>query len=89
MSGKLDQSLDEILSTRRKGATRGRGGRRASNPGRKTATAPVGGVTKHIKLTTKNHTKGAAQSSTSPSIGSKIIVSNLVSSLVIQLDELS
>ncbi len=80
MSGKLDQSLDEILSTRRQTARRGRG-RRAPIPGKMngaTATAPVGG----IKKTTKNtRASGRATVPTGPAAGngeSKIIVSNLV-----------
>lgn len=80
MSGKLDQSLDEILSTRRQSA-RGRGrGRRAPNPARTngaTVTAPVGGIKKNSKVT-----RGGARAAvpTGPAVGgeSKIIVSNLV-----------
>jgi len=54
MSGKLDQSLDEILSTN-KSAVRGKGrlnrrGRRAPQAGRATAVvAPVGGIKKNPK----------------------------------------
>jgi len=79
MSGKLDQSLDEILSTQRRSATRGnrRGGRRASHPGRTAAVpAPVGGVKKNVKSA-----KGAGKAiPTGPSAGSgesKIVVSNM------------
>jgi THO complex subunit 4 len=81
MSGKLDQSLDEILSTQRRSVARGnrRGGRRVSHPGRTTAVpAPVGGVKKNVKST-----KGAGKAiPTGPSAGSgesKIVVSNMVS----------
>ncbi|KAK8087058.1 RNA recognition domain-containing protein [Apiospora phragmitis] len=79
MSGKLDQSLDEILSTQRRsvGGRRGgaRGGRRSV--GRAVATvAPVGGVTKTSKQ------KGAAAAKQTPAKGalagdSKVVVSNL------------
>ena len=74
MAGKLDQSLDEILSTRRTaGRGRGRAGRRTVN-GR---TAPAGGIQKN---TAKTATKVAGKSTgTVPAGGdSKIIVSNLV-----------
>lgn len=49
MSGKLDQSLDEIVKDRRTTSRgRGRGGRRAPNTARTTATtAPAGGVGKN------------------------------------------
>lgn len=79
MSGKLDQSLDEILSTRRQSA-RGRGrGRRVPNPARSngaTVAAPVGGIKKNSKVTRG----GARAVPTGPAVGveSKIIVSNLV-----------
>ncbi|KAK8133885.1 hypothetical protein PG984_005897 [Apiospora sp. TS-2023a] len=78
MSGKLDQSLDEILSTQRRTSTRrggGRGGRRSvGRPA--AAVAPVGGVTKNSKQ------KGAAATKQTPARGavagdSKVVVSNL------------
>lgn len=80
MSGKLDQSLDDILKTSRRSAPKGgRGrGRRVSRPGRPAAAAPpVGGVKKTAK-----QVKGAVKAvPTGPSGGgdSKIQVSNLVS----------
>lgn len=80
MSGKLDQSLDEILSTRRSSARRGRG-RRAPNTGKTngvTTTAPVGGIKKTTRPT---RTNVKATVPTGPASGngeSKIIVSNLV-----------
>ena len=81
MSGKLDQSLDEILSTNKRSVIRGkgRGRRRASQPGRTTAAAaPVGGVKKNAKPV-----KGAVKAvPTGPSAAtgdSRIQVSNLVS----------
>ena len=45
-SGKLDQSLDEILSGQRK-ANRGRATRRTSAGNRPTTTAPAGGIQKN------------------------------------------
>ena len=80
MSGNLDKSLDEILSTRRNTARRGRGGRRAPNAARKSTTAPVGGVKKATKEAPR--TGGRAPVPSGPAGGngdSKIIVSNLVS----------
>ncbi|KAI9879637.1 MAG: hypothetical protein M1830_007878 [Pleopsidium flavum] len=79
MSGKLDQSLDEILSTRRQTARRGRG-RRAPNPGKTngaTAPPPVGGIKKATKLV---RASARVPVPTGPAAGngeSKIIVSNL------------
>jgi THO complex subunit 4 len=77
MSGKLDQSLDEILSTQRRSAVRGRRGRRVPTAGRTTAVVPpVGG----IKKTTKQARGGIKAVPTGPSGGngdSKIQVSNL------------
>lgn len=80
MSGKLDQSLDEILSARRPTARRGRPRRVAA--GTKTngvaATAPVGGVKKATRPT-RTGAKTTAQNGPAPGSGeSKIIVSNLV-----------
>jgi len=76
MSLNLDKSLDEILSTRRNTQRRGRG-RRVPNATR-TTSAPIGGVTKHTKATTKPAGKSATQSGPVSASGeSKIIVSNL------------
>ena len=82
MSGKLDQSLDEILSTRRQSARRGGGrGRRVPNTTRPNATTfatTVGGVKKNTKLA-KGGNKGVVPSGPAGVSGdSKIIVSNLV-----------
>ena len=78
MSGKLDQSLDEILSTRRKNTARRGRGRRAPNAARVTSAAPAGGIQKSTKG--KASAKAAPAASSVPAIGdSKIIVSNLVS----------
>ena len=80
MSGKLDQSLDEIVSThRRGGSNRGRRVRTTRQGGAKPAAAPVGGVKKTTRPV-KGATKGVP---TGPSGGvgeSKILVSGLVSS---------
>ena len=77
MSGKLDQSLDEILSTRPKGG-RGRGrGRRVPNATRVTTAAPAGGIQKSTRA--KATAKSAITNGAVPVVGdSKIIVSNLV-----------
>lgn len=81
MSGKLDQSLDEILSTQRSsGARRGaaRGPRRST--GRPTVTAaPVGGVQKSSKQKGA-HAPKQAPAKAALSGDSKVVVSNLVSS---------
>ena len=81
MSGKLDKSLDEILSTRRQSARRGGRGRRVPNAARTNASssaAPVGGVKKNTK-SAKTTNKAAAPNGSAVANGdSKIIVSNLV-----------
>jgi len=73
-TGKLDQSLDDILKTRRQSNRRGRGARR-SGPGRPAAPeAPVGGVQKHTK-----NAKPTKAVPTAPAAAgeSKIMISNL------------
>ncbi|KAI9679558.1 MAG: hypothetical protein M1817_005580 [Caeruleum heppii] len=80
MSGKLDQSLDEILSTQRRSARRGRGrGAAAKNTTtRASVAAPAGGVKKTRGAKASKPTK--AVTPTGPAVGSgdsKIIVSNL------------
>jgi THO complex subunit 4 len=84
MSGKLDQSLDEILTSRKKTAPAGRGGRRVGGrTGRKATAAPVGGVSKNVhKVGAKVTGKGLAPNATATSGDSKIIVSNLVSHFI-------
>ena len=78
MSGKLDQSLDEILSTRRKTVGRRGRGRRVPNATRVTTAAPAGGIQKNTKA--KATAKSVATNGAMPAVGdSKIIVSNLVS----------
>ena len=77
MSGPLDKSLDEIISTQRRSSVRGKGTRRVRRvaPG---AVAPVGGISKNPK-----QAKGAVKPvPTGPSGGrgeGKILVSGFVS----------
>jgi hypothetical protein len=75
-SGKLDQSLDEILSTQRRAAGR-RNPRRAAAGNRPAAAAPAGGVQKATK-----GARNAAKPTPAKRAGaigeSKIMVSNLV-----------
>ncbi|KAG9239199.1 putative mRNA export protein mlo3 [Amylocarpus encephaloides] len=78
MSGKLDQSLDEILSTTRRsgGRTPKTGPRRTRRTTKPTVAAPVGGV----KKTSKGAKTGVKVAPTGPAGGnmeSKIMVSNL------------
>ncbi|KUJ23204.1 uncharacterized protein LY89DRAFT_703801 [Mollisia scopiformis] len=76
MSGKLDKSLDEIISTQRRSSVRGRGTRRTRRPGasKPVAVAPVGGIKKNPR-----QAKGAAKAvPTGPSGGNtegRILVS--------------
>ncbi|KAI8964782.1 hypothetical protein F5Y11DRAFT_345235 [Daldinia sp. FL1419] len=76
MSGKLDQSLDEIVSTQRR--VGGKGGRQ--NPRRSarrtTTTAPVGGVQKTSRQPRAAATKQIPAKATG-SGESKVVVSNL------------
>ncbi|KAI9787112.1 MAG: hypothetical protein M1839_003347 [Geoglossum umbratile] len=79
MAGKLDQSLDEILSTQRRTANRPSHGRRhkGSKDSAAPAASPVGGVKKNTKASNRG---GRTSVPTGPSAGSvdgKIIVSNL------------
>jgi len=78
-SGKLDQSLDEILqiSGQRRANNRGRTTRRTSAGNRPTPTAPAGGVQK--AKAGRNATKPTPSKGSSGVVGeSKIVVSNLV-----------
>lgn len=76
MSGKLDQSLDEILSTQRRNATKRRTTRRTSVGNRPAPTAPAGGIQK--KSQAARNANKPANGKTSGLIGeSKIMVSNL------------
>ncbi|ETS79577.1 hypothetical protein PFICI_09430 [Pestalotiopsis fici W106-1] len=76
MSGKLDQSLDEIVSTQRKaGGRRGRNTTRRAS-GRTTTVAPVGGVQKNSKKPQTAAKQAPAKASGGPG-DSKVVVSNL------------
>lgn len=80
MSGKLDQSLDEILSTQRRAAGGRRGGNRLRRPaGRPATTAPVGGVQKTSRQTRAAATKQTPAKAAGGHGESKVVVSNLVS----------
>ena len=77
MSGKLDQSLDDIVGARRK-AGRGRRvkpAKKAGTPGAK--AAPIGGVKKSSKVA-KPVGKGAQGNAPHGPRDSKIVVSGLV-----------
>ncbi|KAK2018927.1 hypothetical protein LZ32DRAFT_653664 [Colletotrichum eremochloae] len=78
MSGKLDQSLDEILSTQRRSAGGpGRRSQRRSTGGRPAAAAPVGGVQKTSKSARAAASKPNAAKPAQGTGDSKVIVSNL------------
>ena len=79
MSSKLDQGLDDIISSNRtsRGRGRGRGGRRVAS--KATTTAPVGGVKKNTRTAAKGTVKATAPTGPANASGeSKVIVSNLV-----------
>lgn len=77
MSGKLDQSLDEILSTNKRTPA---GGRRSTRKvARPAAPAPVGGVKKNTKPARGAAAKSSSAKAPRSTGESKIIVSNLVS----------
>ncbi|KAJ1338504.1 THO complex subunit 4 [Microdochium nivale] len=77
MSGKLDQGLDEIISTQRRAAGGRRQSQRRSTGGRPVTTAPIGGV----KKTTRPPKGPANKQVPAKAIGangeSKVVVSNL------------
>ncbi|KAI0536277.1 hypothetical protein GGR58DRAFT_400545 [Xylaria digitata] len=75
-SGKLDQPLDEIISTQRRAV----GGRRRTqrrSAGRPVAAAPVGGVQKTSRQPRSAATKQAPAKAASGNGESKVVVSNL------------
>ena len=78
MSGKLDQSLDQIMKDTKPTGGRGRRNvprRRAANKAKAAIKAPTGGVQKNTRITTK---AAPAPAVVAPTFGdSKIIVSNL------------
>ena len=77
MSGKLDQSLDEITTAQRRSSRRRSTQRRST--GRPAAAAPVGGVQKTTKPARGAAAKPALAKAAAANADSKIIVSNLVS----------
>lgn len=78
MSSKLDQGLDDIISSNRTSRGRGRG-RPARRVASKARTAPVGGIKKNTRTATKDNIKAAAPTGPANATGdSKVIVSNLV-----------
>lgn len=81
MSGKLDQSLDEIISTQRRTTFRAKGGRRvrrSAHTNRAVSAYPAGGI-KKIPRAAKGTAK-TVPTGPSASIGNgKIIVTGLVS----------
>ena len=81
MATKLDQSLEDILTTNRKSSGRGRG-RRVTRGTKARTAAPVGGIKKSTKSTAK------AIVPTGPAVKgeSKVIVSNLVRRLKVRFD---
>ncbi len=79
MSGKLDQSLDEILSTQRRNASRRRVPRRSA--GNAVKPSPVGGIHKNAKPARGNTTKPTGARIAGLIGESKVVVSNLVCTL--------
>lgn len=77
MSGKLDQTLDEILSTQRRNANKRRSTRRTSVGNRPAPAAPAGGVQKKPQPG-RNGTKQTPAKAGGLVGESKIMVSNLV-----------
>ncbi|KAJ2895506.1 hypothetical protein MKZ38_006409 [Zalerion maritima] len=76
MTGKLDKSLDEILSSSRAGGRARRSTRRGAG-GRPAASAPVGGVQKTTKLARNANIKNTPAKAAGGSHESKIMISNL------------
>lgn len=90
MAGKLDQSLDEILSTQRRSARRGGRGRRggaatgSTRTTRSSGGGAVGGIIKNSARPARNAAKGNVPTGPAAGTGdSKIIVSNLVSHILL------
>jgi len=75
MSGKLDKSLDEILSNQRQTAGRRRSARRPS--GQPAKASPVGGIQKNAKPVRGAATKAALTKATGAIGSSKVVVSNM------------
>ena len=77
-NSKLDQSLEDILDTRKKTAGRRGRGRRVPNGARVTTAAPSGGVQKKAKAANGVAKVVVPVGPAAGSGDSKIIVSNLV-----------
>ncbi|KAI1432371.1 hypothetical protein GGR50DRAFT_602682 [Xylaria sp. CBS 124048] len=77
MSGKLDQPLDEIISTQRRAGGGRRRSTRRSTGGRPAAAAPVGGVQKTSKQPRNAAAKQAPAKAAAAHGESKVVVSNL------------
>ncbi len=80
IAGKLDQSLDEILKTRRQSARNGGRGRGVGNTvkAQTSVSAPVGGVSKNARGAKTNTRAIQAVVPITGTGESKIIVSGLV-----------
>jgi THO complex subunit 4 len=78
MSGKLDQSLDEITTAQRRSTRARRPAQRRSTSGRPTPAAPVGGIQKSTKPARGAANKPALAKAAAAHGDSKVIVSNLV-----------
>ncbi|RKF79100.1 mRNA export protein mlo3 [Golovinomyces cichoracearum] len=76
MSGKLDQSLDEIISTQRRSNVRAKGGRHVRRPGRSVAVNPAAGVRKNPKAS-KGTLKPVPTGPSSVNSNGKILVTGL------------
>ncbi|KAK4455723.1 hypothetical protein QBC34DRAFT_390759 [Podospora aff. communis PSN243] len=76
MSGKLDQSLDEILSTQRRNASKRRSTRRTAVGNRPAPSAPAGGIQKKPQAA-RNANKPTPAKGSGLVGESKIMVSNL------------
>jgi THO complex subunit 4 len=78
MSGKLDQSLDEIATTQRRAAGNRRNPRRSAARAAPAPAAPVGGVKKNTKPARNAGAKAGPVKAAVARGESKVIVSNLV-----------
>ncbi|KAI1269634.1 RNA recognition domain-containing protein [Xylariaceae sp. FL1019] len=77
MSGKLDQSLDAIISTQRRGTPAGRRRNPRRAAGGPAPAAPVGGVQKTSKQPRNAGAKQAPAKAPRGNVESKVVVSNL------------
>jgi THO complex subunit 4 len=77
MSGKLDQSLDEITTAQRRSTRARRPVQRRSTSGRPTSSAPIGGIQKSTKAPRGAANKPALAKAAAAHGDSKVIVSNL------------